>query len=548
MAVASWPTVAARKGDLWLDESKGIATLKTQTRREFLAVAGAAAALPLAPTSAIAQASDAAQKASSLEYRTAEALLAALAARQISAVELTNHAIARIELLDTRINAVVVRDFQRASAAAADADRALAAGERRPLLGLPMTVKEAFNVAGLPTTWGFPRGKDWRPAEDALIVARAKAAGAIVLGKTNVPVALADWQSYNDIYGTTNNPWDLGRTPGGSSGGSAASLAAGYVSIELGSDIGGSLRVPAHFCGVFAHKPSQALVPGRGHTPPGVPALPVDTDLAVVGPMARTARDLELLLNVIAGPDEPMAIGYRLALPPPRHDDLKSFRVLVIDTHPLLPTAASVRGAVERFAGRLAKAGPKVARSSPLLPDLGTAARVYAQLLYSFFAADMPIERYRRIQEIAAALPAEDMSMAATRLRGFVLGHREWVAANRVRAGLSQRWREFFREWDVVVCPNMPTPAFPHDHTPESTRRIAIDDKDNAYGDQVVWAGVATLAGLPATAIPLEQTDTGLPVGVQVVGPYLEDRTTLAFARLVEREFGGFVPPPALGG
>ena len=250
-----------------------------------------------------------------------------------------------------------------------------------------------------------------------------------------------------------------------------------------------------------------------------------------------------MLLNVIAGPDEPMAIGYRLALPPPRHDDLKNFRVLVIDTHPLLPTAASIRGAVERFAERLAKAGAKVARSSPLLPDLETAARVYAQLLYSFFAADMPIERYRRIQDAAAALPADDLSMAATRLRGFVLGHRECV-----RAGVSQRWREFFREWDVVVCPSMPTPAFPHDHTPESTRRIAIDDRDYAYGDQVVWAGVATLAGLPATAVPVEHTATGLPVGVQVVGPYLEDRTTLAFARLVEREFGGFVPPPALGG
>jgi len=154
----------------------------------------------------------------------------------------------------------------------------------------------------------------------------------------------------------------------------------------------------------------------------------------------------------------------------------------------------------------------------------------------------------RRIQELAATLPADDMSMAATRLRGFVLGHREWVAANRLRAGVSQRWREFFREWDVVVCPNMPTPAFPHDHTPESTRRIAIDDRDYAYGDQVVWAGVATLPGLPATAMPVEHTETGLPIGLQVVGPYLEDRTTLAFARLVEREFGGFVPPPALGG
>jgi len=265
--------------------------------------------------------------------------------------------------------------------------------------------------------------------------------------------------------------------------------------------------------------------------------------------MARSACDLELLLDVIARPDEPMATGYRLTLPPSRHGDLNGFRVLVIDTHPLLPTAASVRGAVERFAERLAKTGAKVARSSPLLPDMATAARIYAQLLTSFFAADIPIERYHRIQELAAALPTDDMSLSAIRQRGFVLSHREWETANRVRTGFSQRWREFFREWDVVVCPCMPTPAFPHDHTPEqSTRRIRIDDKDYAYQDQVVWAGVATLAGLPATAVPIERTDTGLPVGVQIVGPYLEDRTTLAFARLVEREFGGFVPPRVLGG
>ena len=344
---------------------------KTHTRREFLLAAGAAAALPL-PRLAIAQERTTAERGA-LEYRTAEALLRALAAREISAVELTRHTINRIEFLDSRINAVVVRDFERAVAAAVEADKALAAGERRPLLGLPMTVKEAFNVAGLPTTWGFPRGKDLRPAEDAVIVARAKAAGAIILGKTNVPVALADWQSYNDIYGTTNNPWDVSRTPGGSSGGSAASLAAGFVPLELGSDIGGSLRAPAHFCGVFAHKPSQALVPSRGHTPPGAPAVPVDIDLAVVGPMARSARDLELLLDVIAGPDEPIATAYRLALPPPRRNALKDFRVLVLDDHPLLPTAASVRGAVERLADRLVRTGAKVARSSPLLPDMATA-------------------------------------------------------------------------------------------------------------------------------------------------------------------------------
>src|SRR5437016_6139729 len=256
------------------------------------------------------------------EYRTARQLVAALAERKLSSAELVDQAIARIEAYDTRINAVVVRDFERAHAAAQAADAALARGERRPLLGLPITVKEAFNVAGLPTTWGIPAFKGWQPAQDALAVARLKAAGAVVLGKTNIPLAISDWQSFNDVYGTTNNPWDLGRTPGGSSGGSAAALAAGYVALELGSDLNGSIRQPAHCCGVFGHKPSTGVVPLHGHAPPRSSPTAADgtVGLGVVGPLARTADDLELALGLIAGPDDADSIAYRVALPPPRHE------------------------------------------------------------------------------------------------------------------------------------------------------------------------------------------------------------------------------------
>jgi amidase len=524
----------------------------TQSRREFLIAAGGAAmssALPIAvafPPRAFAQAAANTSKSSGSEFRTARDLAAALVGRHISAAELVAHAIARIEALDGRINGVVVRDFDRARAAAVEADAALARGERRPLLGVPMTVKEAYNVAGLPTTWGIPRFKDWRPTADAVAVARVKAAGAIILGKTNVPFALADWQTFNDIYGTTNNPWDLGRTPGGSSGGAAASLAAGYVPLELGSDIGGSLRAPAHYCGVFSHKPSFGLVPSRGHTPPRAEALPREVDLAVIGPMARSAGDLALALDIIAGPDEPDAIAYRLALPPARQTDLKAFRVLVIDTHPLLPTANTVRAALDRLAGRLVKAGSRVERASPFLPDFTLTARIYTQLLTSFFGADYPIDVYRRVQEAVASLPPEDSSLTALRARGIVLSHRDWIAADRVRGMLSRQWRDLFREWDVVLTPVMPTPAFPHDHTADMrARRIQIDGVDYPYQDQLVWPGVATAPGLPATVAPIDRSDTGLPIGVQIIGPYLEDRTTIAFADLIEREFGGFVPPPA---
>ena len=290
-------------------------------RRCFMTGLGAVAANALVPARAVA-----AGNSSAPNYRNAVELIQALATRQISARELLDAAIARIEAVDPKINAVVVRDFDRARAAADAAEAALGRGERRPLLGLPMTVKEQFNVAGLPTTWGFPRFRNWRPDTDALAVQRLKAAGAIIIGKTNVPAGLTDWQSFNEIYGTTNNPWDFGRTPGGSSGGAAAALAAGFVSLELGSDIGGSLRAPAHFCGVFAHKPSLDLVPQRGSGPPETPAIPFRGDMAVAGPMARSAADLALELSVLAGPDELSdGIGYKLALPAPRHDQTGGF-------------------------------------------------------------------------------------------------------------------------------------------------------------------------------------------------------------------------------
>ena len=278
------------------------------------------------------------------DFRSIAELTQALRSRSLSASELLERVIARIEALDQRLNAVVVRDFDRARATAKAADAALARGDQRPLLGIPVTLKEPFNVAGLPTTWGFPEFRDFVPAEDALIVSRLKEAGAVIVGKTNIPVGLRDFQSYNDIYGTTNNPWDVSRSPGGSSGGSAASLAAGFETLSVGSDIGGSVRVPAHFCGIYAHKPTFGLVPLRGYSLPPAPAVPGSGDLGVAGPLARHASDLAVALDVIAGPDEAReGIGYRLALPSPRHDDLKDFRVLVIDTHPLMPTSDAVR-------------------------------------------------------------------------------------------------------------------------------------------------------------------------------------------------------------
>ncbi len=517
------------------------------SRRNLLIGVGAATAASVLPGSAFpAENASGTGAPGDLAYRNAAELINALAAKQISSVELTDFAIARIEAQDKPINAVVVRDFERARQAAKDSDNALARRETRPLLGLPMTVKEAFNVAGLPTTWGDPKFRDWQPGFDALVVRRLKAAGAVILGKTNVPLMLEDWQSYNEIYGTTNNPWDLARTPGGSSGGAAAALAAGFVALELGSDIGGSLRCPAHFCGVFAHKPSLDLVPMHGAGPPHVPDVPIRSGLAVAGPMARSAADLALELDVIAGPDETTeGVGYKLALPPARHQDLKSFRVLVVDNHPLCPTAASVQAALDHLANRLGQIGVAVAHTSPMLPDLSELTRRHVELIAAGRSADLSVEIRQRVENAAKGLPADADWFVAARLHGIVESHRDWILANRATGRPRQQVRKLFKSFDVVLCPPMPTPAFAHDHSPGRQRHLDIDGKQVPYGHQIAWASMATVLGLPATVAPIGHSKEGLPIGVQIVGPYLEDRTTVAFAGLIEREFGGFVPPPA---
>lgn len=448
---------------------------------------------------------------------SATTLVDALAARRVSALELADAAIARIEARDGAINAVVVRDFDRARDAAKAADAALARGERRPLLGVPMTIKEANWLVGTPTTWGMEMWREARGTVDGVGVARLKAAGAVILGKTNVPPMLADWQSDNPVYGRSNNPWDLSRTPGGSSGGSAAVLAAGMVPLEFGSDIGGSIRVPAAFCGVYGHKPSYGLVPLRGHTPPIVDGT--DVPLAVVGPMARTAADLDLALGVLAGPAPEEAVGYGLALRPPRHDRLADFRVLILDAHPMAKVDTEIVAALHGLADRLEDAGARVDRHSDLLPDLADAQMLYGAILNVAMTRGQP----------GARSPSAH----------------EWMGLLDGQLAVRRQWARLFEGFDVVLAPAHGSLAFPHDPSPDmGARKLTLNGEATRYFDQLAWPGMATLACLPATAAPIGLSRAGLPIGIQILGPYLEDRTPIAFSGLLEREFGGFVPPP----
>jgi amidase len=476
-------------------------------------------------------------------FRSAKQLASDIRRRKLGCLEVLDLYLARMERLNGKLNAIVVTDVDGARRRARQADAALRRGKPwGPFHGVPMTIKESYDVAGMPTTWGLPALKDNVAPRNALAVDRLLAAGVVLFGKTNVPAWLADYQSYNDVYGTTNNPWDLARSPGGSSGGSAVALAAGLTGLEAGSDIGSSIRNPAHYCGVFGHKPTFGIVPPRGQALPGRVA---QGDISVIGPMARSAEDLAIGLSVMAGPDEIDGAGLRLALPAPRRKALREFKVAVMLDDPAAEVDREVQARLQALADFLGKRKVKVSFTARPAFDTAEAHRTYIFLLRAATAGRQTAEEFSRNAEITRGLAPDDQRYYAWTMRANTASHRDWLAANETRHKMRWRWAEFFREWDLLLCPVASSAAFPHDHAGERHERmITVNGKRVPCVDQLFWAGYGGMAYLPATVAPAGFTPAGLPVGVQIIGPQYGDRTCIEFARLLEREFQPFVPPP----
>jgi amidase len=442
--------------------------------------------------------------------------------REISSRELTEELLARIDSVNPALNAVVELRCEAALQEATTADEAITrGGDVGPLHGVPMTIKDSFNVAGLHTTWGNPAYKDFEADSDATVAQRLRQAGAIIVGKTNVAFMLSDFgQTANELFGVTNNPWDTTRTPGGSSGGTAAALSAGMTFLEYGSDLVGSIRIPASFCGVYGLKPSAGIVPLSGFQPPGSPAGPSDMMyMSAVGPLGRSAHDLRTALSVTGGPEGQVAKAYSWALSPSRHTRLEDFRVGVVLDHEHAPVSSEVLTQLSDAVDALARAGATVVEGWPDGVDPVRDYESFGFHVRLFFAFQQPGEDFATISQ--------------------VIEHEHRRMASRVA------WNRYFDDVaDVFLCPVNFTPAFPHDSRPFEQRTITTPEGERPYNDQTFWVSHASLPGLPAVSAPIGRTPSGLPVGAQIMGSLYEDDTAITFAELFTDVIGGYEPPP----
>ena len=476
-------------------------------------------------------------------FSSATTLLGALRRREIGALELLEAHLKRVEQFDPALNSVVVHDFDRARHDAVAIDN-LAPSDRPPLAGLPVTIKESIDVEGTPSTAGVHSRKGGLAPHDSRTVARLRAAGAVIFGKTNVCTWLADFQADNSVYGRTNNPWNLARTPGGSSGGSAT-LAAGLTPLDIGSDLAGSIRVPAAFCGLWGHKPSDGLVPNSGHFPGSDFPNPAVV-LTAQGPHARSAEDLELALDTISGPDIGHDTAWSLKLPPPRHERLSEFRIAVLPPQSWLPVDQDILDALHRTAEELRFDGCTVHEVNPIV--LGDLRDYYAlfRSMMSVITSARWSEKHRKRTVGEKLWRGEEFHAADA--RGITASAAELLAWMEQREIYRAAWRIFFKEFDILLAPVTLTAAFEHSTVPTIDRRLCVNGHQVEFDHMSFYPSLASLTGNPTTVFPAGLTSSGLPIGLQALGPHLEDRTPLHFARLLECETGHFSPPPGYSG
>ncbi len=464
--------------------------------------------------------------------------------RKIGCEELLNHYLDRVRQFNPAINAIIATRIPAARKAArqADADIRKKSFKPGPLFGVPFTIKESFDVRGLPTTWGQPAFKSHRARQDSEVVRKLTAAGAILFGKTNVPVNLADWQSFNPVYGTTNNPWRLSATPGGSSGGSAAALAAGLTGLEFGSDIGASIRNPAHYCGVFGHKPTFGLIDSTGHTLDGRVS---DADIAVVGPLARSAADLALAVQLTAGPSAIESRGWALRLQKPQVKRISDLRIAVMTSTPSAEVDDSVQAPIAALARELGKQGAKVSfRARPAI-DAGQAHNTYIELLRFATSGALSDKQQQDLNQQKTRYRESDQRYPAQLIRGQTMSPRRWIQLNELRHQMRQAWAAFFQQWDVLLCPTAATAAFEQNQQGERWERLVrVNGRQQPGTTQMFWAGFSGMCYLPSTAAPIGLTADGLPTSVQIIGPQYGDLTTIAVAGMIQKHWGGFTPPP----
>jgi len=479
-----------------------------------------------------------------LLYRSAFAIAEDIKAKKITAREVLEFFLDRVTRYNPELNSVIALDEQRARDRADEADAAVARGEDwGPLHGVPITIKDALATEGLVTVGGIPECRDNVPRESALAVQSYVDAGANIFGKTNVPFMSSDLQTYNEVYGTTNNPWNTDRTCGGSSGGAASALAAGLTPLELGSDIGGSIRTPCHFNGVFGHKPSFGIVPQRGHLPPGEGVL-TEGDLSVVGPLGTCVDDLERALDIVAAPMPEDAPAWKLELPAASFTSAAELRVAVWSDDTFCPVDKDVAQRIEQAAGALANIGASVDYSAR--PDFDPMENQvnYGLLLMAAMGGGMPQEVFDAASAMVAAADPDDMSQPLLQMRGIALSHRDWQHQNEKRLKIRAAWTDFFQDFDVLLCPCAMVSAFPHDHNPDMHARVLqVNGEQRPYMDVLSWAGLTLNAYLPVTVVPVGLSADGLPIGVQIVAPFLGDRSSLAVGRLLEEHHWGFVAP-----